>query len=250
MRPDRSGLQVNKSIAADKPLNAALGSKMKRNIVREITERKTRNSASDRIFAFSERHRLIGESYRRLVEIADPSGTTVDPELCRYFPVALVAAVEGYYRKCVADLVNSGVPYQQRAAEIRNLRPNTETKEALKKEQISHGDHIAHFISIGSLDDVNRVLSALVGFDFLERILTSDFHLFEEDDPLTFRESDALIIEAARELFHTRHMLCHEFAPNVQPDIADILRMLAVTDTLVALSEVILICVERGEANE
>ncbi len=32
-------------------------------------------------------------------------------ELARYFPVALVACIEGYFRMVVGDLIDSGEPY-------------------------------------------------------------------------------------------------------------------------------------------
>lgn len=221
------------------------GSKVKRNIVREIQERKARSADSARITMFADRHASIAAAYKRLLRAADSSSTTADPELSRYFPVALVAAVEGYFRQCVADLVNSGSPYPERAATVKELRPNAETRAALNSGRITPGDHIAHFISIGSLEDINRVLSALVDFDFLERLLTSDFHLFDDEEPLAFREYRATVIDAARDLFHTRHMLCHEFAPSVQPDTGEVLRMLTIADALVALAEVILIGEEQ-----
>ena len=83
-------------------------------------------------------------------------------------------------------------------------------------------------------------------FDFFERLLTSDFQLFDDEEPIAFRESRDTVIDAASDLFHTRHMLCHEFAPFVQPDIGEVLRMLTIADALVALAEAILIGEEQG----
>jgi len=45
-----------------------------------------------------------------------------------------------------------------------------------------------------------------------------------------------------------RHMLCHEFAPSIQPDIASVLRMLTVVDTVIALSEIVIFAeLEQGQ---
>lgn len=212
---------------------------MRRDVVEEIIARRVRNPASSRIGNFSARFESIAAAFQTLLQSADPNSTAVDAELSRYFPVALVAAVEAYIRECVADLVNAGSPFLDRAIKLKDLSLSLPAAASLLEKRITLGDYVAHFISISSLDDVNRILSTLLDLDFLERLLTSEFHVFESDEPLVLRDGRGAVISAARDLFQQRHILCHEFAGDIRPDNREIVRMLTVADVLVGLAEVV-----------
>jgi hypothetical protein len=212
---------------------------MRRDIVEEIVARRARNPASSRIGSYSARHKSIASAFETLLQSADPSATSVDAELSRHFPVALVAAIEAYFRQCVADLVNAGSPFLDRAIKLRDVSLSLPAAASLLQKRITLGDYVAHFVSISSLDDINRVLSTLLELDFLETLLTSEFHVFDPDDPLVLRDARKEIISAARDLFQQRHILCHEFGEDVRPNISELLRMLTVADVLVGLAEVV-----------
>lgn len=214
----------------------------KRDHLREITQRKKRNAQSLRISAFTERHDAIVEAFKRLLTQADPIGTTFDNELCRYFPIALVAAIEGYFRQAVADLANAGEPYRSRTETAVKRLPKPNISAAVATGEITLGDWYSHVTSFGSLHDIDQVLSEILSFPFLDRLLTSEFEgVFETDgEAFHLRDIQEDVVNAAVEIFQMRHMLCHEFAPEIQPDIASVLRMLTVADLLVAVSEVII----------
>lgn len=213
----------------------------KRDHLSEILGRKKRSAEPSRISAFAERHAAIGQSFERLLRMAPAEATSLDPELCRYFPIALVAAVEGYFRQVIADLTDIGEPYKTRVAGLVRRLPKPEVAAAVSAGKVTLGDWYAHVVGFGSLRDIDTVLSEILGFQFVDALLNSEFHgFFEEDQRFHLRDAQKEVVEAAVELFSTRHMLCHEFAPTIQPDTAAVLRMLAVADAVVGLSEIVI----------
>lgn len=220
----------------------------RRDLIQEIAVRRSRNPQTSRIQAFSSRVDAISSAFQRLVRVAEPDSLIPEEELGRYFPVALVAAVEGYFRQCVADLVNRGGPFLERAAKLKDVSLTLHAASAIKQERISLGDYVAHFISISSLDDINRALSTLLGMDFLDRLLSSHFNVFEGEEALVLDKEREAVVNAARDLFQLRHILCHEFAADVRPTNGDIVRLMTIADVLVSLSEVIVMCEEQDHA--
>ncbi|MEN8260564.1 MAG: hypothetical protein ABFS02_08260, partial [Pseudomonadota bacterium] len=93
----------------------------RRDIVQEISARRERNPASNRIDAFGSRHNSIANAFEAHLKLADPHGRPIDEKLCRYFPIASVAAIEGYFSQCVADLVNAGGSFPDRAVKLKDM---------------------------------------------------------------------------------------------------------------------------------
>ena len=214
----------------------------KRDFLTEITQRKKRNEMPLRISAFSKRYEAIGNAFMRLLNEATPNGTTFDEELCRYFPIALTAAIEGYFKQAIADLTDLGEPYQARVQAAKKRHPKPEVSAAVASGAITLGDWYSHVTSFGSLHEIDELLSEILDFPFLERLLNSEFKgIFDEEvEAFHLRDIQKEVIETAIELFQTRHMLCHEFALAVSPDIGTVFRILTVADVLVSLSDVVI----------
>ncbi len=184
----------------------------------------------------------------RLLNQANPNETIIDKELCRHFPIALTAAIEGYFKQAIADLTNLGEPYESRVKAAIKRRPKIEVYTAIESGEITIGDWYAHITSFGSMHEIDNVLTDILAFPFLDRLLNSEFKGFFDDENFHLREFQQELVDAVAELFQTRHMLCHEFAPTILPDIATLLRMITVADILVSLSEIIIFAeAEQGK---
>lgn len=216
----------------------------RRNLLDEILSKRGRHPTDKtRIHLFKERFQHLNDTFTRLLAVSaktNPESTIFDVEVIRYFPVSLVACIEGYFRIAIADLINEGSPFIERVARLRNMRISVEAVVAIQSHKTSLGEYVSHFLSLSSLEDINRALSVLLDFDFLDRVLSSRFDVFKDNEPLELSEVRGPFVVAIKELFHTRHILCHEFAPNLTIDNSQILRAFTATSFFVALSEVVI----------
>lgn len=209
-----------------------------RNILEEIIEKRDRLISTDRFDNFKKRLDSIDDSYKFLMSTIAPDAIRCNEELSRYYPVALVAMIEGYFRAVISDLINKGSPFVERATQLSNVKLNVETAAAIQLQKITIGEYVAHFLRISSLDDINRAMSHLLNFDFLDHLITSEFDLFE-DGPLTLREARTDFILAVKDLFTMRHMLCHEFSESLSIDNGGYFRFALASEYLICLSEVV-----------
>ena len=218
----------------------------RRNLLDEILSKRGRcPSDKIRIDLFNKRYtRLYETSMQLFTESAktNPEATIVDAEVIRYFPIALVACIEGYFRMAIADLINIGPPFIERVANLRDLNISVDVAIAIQTQKITLGEYISHFLSLNNLEDINKALSVLLNFDFLERLLTGRFDLFgkKEAEPFHLEELRGPFVVSIKELFHTRHILCHEFAPELRIDNSQIMKFFTCADLFVGLSEVII----------
>ncbi len=212
----------------------------KRNLVKEIINKRERTTSQHRLDAFVSRQASIDDSYKMLLDLESDDSISCDKELSRHYPVALVALVEGYFRSVIADLVNHGSPYVERATSLTNVKLNIETAAAIQNQQVTLGEYVAHFLSISNLEDINSSMSCLLGIDFLDHLISSEFNIFEDESSLTLREDRAEFISAVKDMFNTRHMLCHEFSHDISINNAEYFRFSTGAELLVSLTEVIL----------
>src|ERR1035438_2584178 len=89
-------------------------------------------------------------------------------EVARYFPIAAVACLEGYYKMVYADLVNAGAPYSDNAIAFSELRLGVKELLAVHRKQTSVGEMIAHQLPHNRLGDIDRNMTILTGKDFLK----------------------------------------------------------------------------------
>ena len=95
---------------------------MPRDYVAEILDKRTRVHLSGP--RWERFNRRIMPIMHASVELANTKALTAKTkaELFRYFPVAMVAALEGFFRMVYADLINTGEPYSGRAQGFRDLK--------------------------------------------------------------------------------------------------------------------------------
>jgi|GEM_PF-5794450 len=137
-------------------------------------------------------------------------------EISRYFPIALIACIEGYFRLVFADLINHGSPYKENASKF-DIKFTIDTAISLEKHSVSLGEFVAHLLPLNNLEDINANMSTLMGESFLAQFkkkraeTATQLHLFPTSD----EEIDARIIGIIKRLFEKRHMYCHELYPPV-----------------------------------
>ena len=137
-------------------------------------------------------------------------------ELTRYFPVALIACVEGYFRMAIKDLVDAGDPYLSNAE-----RPASAAKldfsiiKAIHGQANTVGELVAHVIPLSRLDHIESALTGLIGTPFLQALRTTTDRLAleirgEPSSPI-LADPDQVFFDVKR-TFELRHIICHEIA--------------------------------------
>lgn len=166
---DTSGTQLSKCIGETYMA--------RRNLLEEILAKRARSPTGNARFdLFGKRYDRLREAFVQLLDRLSKSGpesTTVDVEVMRHFPVALVACIEGYFRQAITDLIDKGSPFIERVAKLHDINISLDAAAAIQTRKVSLGEYISHFLSLSSLDEINRALSVLLDFDFLDRIVSS-----------------------------------------------------------------------------
>src|SRR5262245_54846509 len=82
----------------------------KRNFVEEILSVRLRNRTTPR----------FGGALLRLLtlEVELQKASELSPEMLKYFPIALVATFESYFKSAVSELIAAGPPFSENAAKF------------------------------------------------------------------------------------------------------------------------------------
>lgn len=149
-------------------------------------------------------------------------------ELTRYFPVALIACVEGYFRMAIKDLVDSGDPYLSNAGKpASSLKIDFSILRAVHGKAITVGELVAHGIPLSRLDYIDVALTNLIGKGFLEALRTTTDRWAhevkgEEASPILMNP-DRVFSDVAR-TFELRHIICHEIASAYEIEADEVAR--------------------------
>lgn len=180
----------------------------RRDLIKEIIEIRGRRRSS---------HPTL-ELFQRLLELqsAYENRDKKNPELLKYFPIALVACMEGYFRAALKHLIDSEEKYLENASSLAmNLRFDFEIVKALYGKKISIGEFIAHMISLNNLGHIERNMSQLLGIDFLNKLaIVHDRWATEikgEPKKPIISDSSTTYRNVAK-TFELRHIFCHETA--------------------------------------
>jgi uncharacterized protein YecT (DUF1311 family) len=142
-------------------------------------------------------------------------------ELLKYFPVALIATIEWLFRASVAELIDYGPPYSDKAGVLQDRNVDIDTLAAIHGKRVSFGEIVSHLLPVSRIEHVDGCMSKLLGVPF-KAILsnTKDRHaaelLGEEVSPIIKNVEDTY--KFVEKTFELRHIYCHEVANNHAPN--------------------------------
>ena len=174
----------------------------------------------------------IRHSYKRLDSAND--------ELLRYYPIALAACLESWFRLAICELVDSGEPYLGNARQIlRREAFDYDILVGLHGQTITIGEVISHHPAISRLGNVISTMDSLMGENFRKSV--SEVHdrwkveiekqpnvPIVADIDETFRNVDRT--------FELRHIFCHETATAIEVGCDEIKRCIDHTATFLKAS--------------
>ena len=183
-----------------------------RRLIEEILEIRDRRKTDDTTIELFTRMLALENAFEKR--------TDVEPELLRYFPVALVASLEGFFRLAIKEIIDLGSPYLENAARLlTNVKFDYDFIKALHGKQITIGDFVAHQLPLSSLTNIQTDLSALLGIDFLQELgVVSDrvaHEIYGKPKVPILTDPDKTYAGVSR-TFELRHIICHELASNFE----------------------------------
>lgn len=179
-----------------------------RDIIEEIAEvRKRRRFGS-----------AMAELPMRLfaLEQAFKNHDEAEEELTRYFPVALVACIEGYFRLAIKELVDFGEPYLSNSERpASSMKLDFAVLRAIHGKAVTVGELVGHIVPLSRLEHIESSMSGLLGTSFLTKIRTVTDRWKHEvrGQPIEpiLRDPDKVFSGVAK-AFEMRHIICHELA--------------------------------------
>ena len=170
----------------------------------------------------------ISELFLRLIDLekAFKERENLSPEFLKYFPVGLVACLEGYFRLEIKQIIDFGSPYLERSEKLlSNGKFDFESIKARHGKQITLGELVAHQIPISNLDRVCSHLSALMGKDFLQELRQVHdrwaYEVKKQPKEPILKDPDAVYAGVAK-TFELRHIICHELATRYEFKLEEI----------------------------
>jgi hypothetical protein len=138
-------------------------------------------------------------------------------EILRYFPIAVVATIDGFFRARLANLIDSGEPFVSNAVtKYPDIRLTLQFAEALTNRKVSLGELMMETISISNFKSLIQVLGNITGRpDCLKEIAEATSQALGNEGNKPFISDAADTWSRLDKVFETRHILCHELAVDV-----------------------------------
>jgi hypothetical protein len=159
-------------------------------------------------------------------------------ELLRYFPIAVVATIDGYFRSRLAKLIDSGEPFLSNAVNAYpNVTLDTALAGAIAAKTVSLGELLMHPITISGFDTLIQVVTKISGVaDFLEELVKiKPTRLDAKEDDRVIRDPNATWAHLGR-VFALRHILCHELAADLELNDGEIRGLLITSQQFMTAS--------------
>ncbi|MCK4785270.1 MAG: hypothetical protein KAV87_16085 [Desulfobacteraceae bacterium] len=171
-------------------------------IITQILDKKQRlPEESHRYNIFSARSKDLSDIVIQIVKstlIDEKHDQNLDEEVWRYIPIALVANIESYIRRVVADLIDFGPPFSDRAKEFKDIRFRIDSVLSIYEEKVSVGEIIAHVINTSNVSSIFKALTCFIGEGFPGSVQNAG------------SEYDTDFLSVVSKVFELRHMFCHE----------------------------------------
>ena len=191
-----------------------------RDIIQEIADVRQRRRFGDAMAELPIRLFALEQSFKE--------HNKAESELTRYFPVALIACVEGYFRMAIKDLVDAGEPYLTNAEKpASSLKLDFSVLRAVHGKAITVGELVAHGVQLSRLEHIEAALSSLLGKNFLQELRTTTdrwAHEVKGGPPTPILAQPDVVFANVARTFELRHIICHEIASAYEIESVEVAR--------------------------
>lgn len=149
-------------------------------------------------------------------------------ELLKYYPIAVVAAMQGYFRARLADVIDTGEPYLTNAITFNpQIKVDGSMAGAIAAGKLTFGQILMHSVSLNSFEEIVSVLTAISGQkDVLKQISAVAYRPIGADRPRPLMSKPQKAWRHLGQVFEKRHILSHEIASDLQLSESEIRELL------------------------
>lgn len=149
-----------------------------------------------------------------------------NPELIRYFPVALIASLEGYFRLAIKEIVDSDDSFLENIEKSATpMKIDFAVLKAIHGKQITIGEFFAHLLPFSRLEHIESAFTGLLGKSFLSelRTITDRWAIEIRGEPVKpILENPDKVFADVASTFELRHIICHELASAYKIEIPEV----------------------------
>ena len=195
----------------------------KRNLIEELeAQQDTRSGWSGHMGASGELT-MLGRHLGRPAEASRA--------ICQLVPIRVVACIEGCLKSATAELINHGDPFRSNARKIfQQIKMDFDVVRALLEDRVSLGEFVANSVGWHDVNECAARMTAILGFDFLDRLRTIEDRWAAEIEKKPRRpiiDDLGAVLSSIGDALKLRHVLCHEIALAQAVEESDANRMLA-----------------------
>lgn len=189
----------------------------KRNFNKEISELKERGEFENGFY----NDQRLNDLNEVITLIKTQSKNTRTDEVYKYLPIASVACIESFSRATIKTLLDKGGIYfdnLEKLIQQNNLKLDFEVLSNLQKKQYTIGEFVSHILPCNNINDLNKNISILLGYDFLSALKKHKPKIageFDYDSYYHFKKNYDSIAKSIIKTFEFRHIFCHESAGKV-----------------------------------
>jgi hypothetical protein len=141
----------------------------KRDYISEILEKRNRNNKRANRFELTLKRIHPVVSGFRFINSLDKN-VSFRNEWLKYGAIGYIAALEGYYRLLIADIINAKDTYRNRIIDLKEIKFTAEVVLALEDKKVSLGEFVSHLLSIKKVSDIDAHLSTLLDINFFKEL--------------------------------------------------------------------------------
>lgn len=193
---------------------------MKRDIIKEITDKKRRSYVkAQRFWNVSKKFGLINNLYEDIV--SNDLDKTHKNELLKYIPISLITLLENYFRQLIKEIVLSDDKYLTNVNKLKNIKVDIETIIETQKKHLKIADLVSHLVSLSSLSDIINNLSIILEINFIK-----SFKGFLKSHKTLHIYSCDEILRSIERTYELRNVFVHEYAFKVKTNAKEIKNIL------------------------
>jgi hypothetical protein len=218
----------------------------KRDHIAEIAEIKARSRGKHDKYSVAVSHlRVLLDAMEELDRVDLPLAI----EVIRGVPALIVATIQSYLRALIAELIDSGDPYRERATKVSDIKLNIGMLVGMEGNLISLGELVAHSLSFNNPDDISTAYQLVSDTALWPQVgsarepATRQTYLI----PVSHDEDRARIYGGLRDLFRVRHIVCHEARSNIEVHFADAYKFCNVALEFVVIVDYLVAELPRGD---
>jgi len=133
-------------------------------------------------------------------------------ELAKYVPIGYAACIEGYFELVYRDLIDSGAPFNDNVANLKDLTININHVIAMQNGKVTLGEYVSHLLPGNNLDKINDIMTTILGEPFLEKVKSIKIDYFGDKKPVSLDDIKmaSRVVTDIQSLFKQRHIFAHE----------------------------------------